>query len=117
MNLTLSNTSSTPGPSTDDFWFRQVTPLVIVFFGVIGNTFTILIFSKTKYAGISTCYYMNTLAVCDQLVMIMLLVRFVNNLPESPFIRDDWFCKLYFALNRVFRDYSAWILLFTSLDR
>ena len=99
------------------FYLRQILPIAIFILGLFGNTIVFLIFSHRRYAAISTIYYMKILAVYDQLVMVMLLVRVLLKLPQSPIVQNDLFCKFYFGFAFLFLRSTGWLLLCTSIDR
>ena len=122
INNIASNTSNTSFEPTDidndsGFWFRQITPILIVPFGLLGNTMIILVLIQHRYSNISTFYYMKALACCDNLVMLMFGVRWLNYLPSSPVVHDRWFCAFYFFFIRLGFGVSTWVLLLMSFDR
>ena len=97
--------------------FRQIFPILIFVFGAIGNTLTVLVLRKKAYTGISTCYYMKALAISDNFVMVMLLFRWIDNLPGDTIVHGDMFCKLYFFFVRLGFSTSAWCIMAITIDR
>ena len=98
------------------YWFNHVLPLIIIIFGLIGNTITLFVLNMKKYAYTSTCFYMKTLAFSDNTLMILFFIRWLNNIPN---IRNnqDHFCIVYFLFKRVTLGVSVWTLMLMTLDK
>ena len=101
------------------WWFKQIFPLVILMFGLLGNTFVILILNMKKYTrtSISTIYYMKALAWTDNFVMFMLFIRWLHKMPNSPLEHNTYFCVLYLFSVNLGLGMSTWTLTFMNADR
>ena len=79
-----NNTNSTAAVErTAEFWVIHILPVVIFVLGLFGNVMSIVVFTAKKYLTTSsTYYYMNLLAYSDVTVMVILMVRFLNSLPD-----------------------------------
>ena len=101
------------------WWFKQIFPMVILLFGLFGNTMVILILNTKKYVktSTSTIYYMKALALSDNFVIFLLFIRWLNKIPNSPIKHNSYFCVLYFFSVRLGLGMSAWTVMFMSADR
>ena len=119
-NTSRFNVTSDDGILTIDelapFWFKHILPIIIVFFGLIGNTLTALVLNMKKYRTTSTCFYMKTLALSDNSLMILFFIRWLNQLPNVS-INQNHFCIIYFLAKRVTLGVSAWTLMLMTLDK
>ena len=98
------------------FWFLHVLPLSIILLGLIGNTITVFVLCKKKYASTSTCFYMKMLAFSDNTLMILFFIRWLKQLADVD-INEDFFCITYFFAKRVTLGASGWILMLMTLDK
>lgn len=105
------------GADESGYVFRILSPIIMVPFGLLGNTMILFILMQKRYTRVSTFYYMKALAVSDNIVMAMFFVRWLNKLPNSVIEHDKWFCMFYFFFIRLGFGISAWTLLLMSLDR
>lgn len=71
-NSTSSSGSYKPrGPTDVDYYFVwvYVSPWIL-FIGVTGNILTLLVMSRRRLRGSSTCVYLSAMAVADSLALI-----------------------------------------------
>ena len=115
-NLTLEVSRNVNG---NIWWFKQIFPMVILLFGLFGNTMVILILNTKKYfkTSTSTIYYMKALAWSDNFVMFLLFIRWLHKIPNSLIKHNSHFCVLYFFSMQLGLGMSAWTLMFMNADR
>jgi hypothetical protein len=128
-NLFYNSTSSSATNSSfprvlDDLldiltiWYRAF----IILFGIVGNSLTILIFLRTKQKhSLRTSYYLTRLAVSDICFLLMLSIRYVNEVDSEWFFYLDWYntqpwvCKVSTYLSQIFTFISCvYVLAFTA---
>ena len=97
------------------FWFN-ILPIIIIIFGLIGNTITTFVLSMKRYTYVSTCFYMKTLALSDSILLILFFVRWLSQF-QNVNINQDHFCITFFFAKRVTLGTSTWILMLMTLDK
>lgn len=96
-----------------------IYPLLIMFLGLIGNTFTIYIFSKKCFRKCSIGTYYSYLSLIDSLILVLGSTRFfleANNQINITTL-SNLTCKFFTSTMYILQQISAWILMFASLDR
>ena len=119
-NTSFYNATTTPALLVNDdsapFWFTHILPILIIIFGLFGNTITAFVLSMKRYAYASTCFYMKTLALSDNILLMLFFVRWLNQF-QNVNINQDHFCIMFFFAKRVTLGASAWILMLMTLDK
>ena len=116
--MNKTTTTTTPKTTNSDWWiFGHVIPILIILLGNLGNTFAVLVLRMRNILNTSTGFYMKALAMSDNYVMMLLLFRWLSNIPSTPVPLNTWFCIFYFFFARLGLSVSAWILMCMTLDR
>ncbi len=113
-------------PQLEDFWEywagRYITTYIcgaIVVFGLAGNTFAFIIFSRNSMRQSVTSLYFRVLSVNESVMLIGGLLSIF--IPSA--INYNWIaisrasCKIVLAMTRSSCYSSCWVLLFMSIDR
>jgi cysteinyl leukotriene receptor 2 len=96
-----------------------IYPLLIMFMGLIGNGFTIYIFSQKCFKKTSIGTYYSYLAVVDSLILILGSTRFfleANNQINITTL-SNLACKFFTSSMYILQQISGWMLAIASLDR
>ncbi|UJR09086.1 hypothetical protein I4U23_013334 [Adineta vaga] len=115
----------------EQYYNLLVNPLIIVRFyqigytftfllGFLGNTASLLTFSRTTLRKVSTgCLFM-VLAIFDTLYLLMCVFDYLEfgfKVPFYPHIAYSEFCRFRYFVMNVAQMASAWTLVIVSIDR
>lgn len=108
--------------SKQDLWYltqieyvRYTVPWFILFIGIVGNTFILLIFTKRLKKRNSNAFCFCVLAISDIIALVFMLLRalLVTELLKNLMIS----CKLISFLYSFSLQLSSWCLVLLTLDR
>jgi hypothetical protein len=91
---------------------------IILFFGLIGNFTTFLIFSRKKFKLLKTTIYFKFLNITESITLSISVIDYLNfQFGISLLNVSRPFCKLTYYVLYMFSPVSGWILVILSLDR
>ena len=95
---------------------KQIFPPIIVCLGLIGNIFTLIVFSKKNLSKISKL--LRILTISDSFGILSILQHYINNnFGINIRIFSDLSCKIFGYLAYVFFPISAWLLVYVCIER
>ncbi|RNA08025.1 FMRFamide receptor-like [Brachionus plicatilis] len=96
-----------------------VFPLVLIPFGSISNIITVFIYQQKPFKNTSIRFYYSILAITDTLALVIGSVKFflmaTNLIGILTF--SSLGCKFFITSVYILSEYSAWVLVITSIDR
>ncbi|CAF0775750.1 unnamed protein product [Brachionus calyciflorus] len=96
-----------------------IFPLIMIPFGTIANLLTLIIYNQKPFKNTSIGFYYSCLSIVDSLALCIGSIKFYlinTNIISSVKILAIA-CKFFITNTYIFSEYSAWILVVTSLDR
>ena len=95
---------------------KQIFPPIIVCLGIIGNIFTLIIFSRKNLSKISRL--LRILTISDSFGILSVLQHYIkNNFGINIRILSDLSCKFFLYLAYIFFPISAWLLVYVCIER
>lgn len=97
----------------------KTIPPVLIIFGTIGNTLTVVVLTRKSIRNSTTALYLTFLTLSDLIVLhIGLLRRWLIHLFDFDVRQiSEATCKIHTLLVYTFLDFSAWILIAVTLER
>ena len=95
---------------------KQIFPPIILCLGLIGNIFTLIIFSRKNLSKMSKL--LRILTVSDSFGLLNILQHYLkNNLFINIRTISDLSCKVFEYLVYIFLPISAWLLVYVCIER
>ena len=95
--------------------FALASSIFFTFFGILGNSLEIYVFSTPKFREVSLFRYLLIAAITNIYNAINV---WTTNYPSFFKIKTSAIsCKIFFYLNNIFGEFGAWILVLSSFDR
>ena len=94
------------------------SPIILVF-GTVGNTLSIITFSRKELRKNTSALYFIVLAIADLLLLYLGLLRYYIRELTNIDIREknELVCKVHVFLVSFMRHFSAWILVTVTIER
>lgn len=115
-----NSTTSSPVPSDADYYFVwvYVSPWILLI-GVVGNILTLLVMTRRRMRGSSTCVYLSAIAVADSLALLFRIPPEFFEAAGIVIFKDlsRWTCKVEKFSFYTASDVAIWILVAFTVDR
>ncbi|KAL3878148.1 hypothetical protein ACJMK2_030519 [Sinanodonta woodiana] len=100
-------------------WLWRIFSVVVLLFGLTGNSLTILVLRKIGVSKRPTFIFLFVLAITDSVVMVTGLSRYwiLNTFELDIRKLSDFGCKLHLFVIYLSMQYSSWILVFVCIER
>ncbi|CAF1586887.1 unnamed protein product, partial [Didymodactylos carnosus] len=95
-------------------------PLILILFGVLGNTLSAwVMFKRARKGALSSYFYLALLAIVDILVLFTgcLIFWLEEAFLIQPLLLNEVFCQTLYFLKFWFTDISAWLIVAVSFER
>ena len=101
-----------------DLLYNWVLPIIMLILGLIGNSFSFIIFSSKKMKKFSSVNSYKTLALMDSLYLIFRIIEsiLINNNSNLRTL-SSFSCQFVSYLNPAFGPISSWLLVYISIER
>ena len=95
---------------------KSTVPLIILLFGLVGNTIGFAVFSRKSLSKFPTRNIYRSLAVFDTIFLVYRMIgeiTTINNI--SIYLISNMWCKIFRYLRYAMGPISAWILVYISI--
>lgn len=98
--------------------FAKISIDIIIFFGLILNLVTFMVFSRKPLVTNSIGTYCRLLALADSFILYQLIFDLLTYSLDRPFeATSDAACKVFFYLSTSLSSVSGWIIAMLGLDK
>ena len=101
------------------FWVKFVLTPIIVFFGTIGNSLSLIVMKSKGLRHKSYSQLLSVLAIFDTLTLILRQIQTIDQFLDHGIFKgfNDFGCKLYNFIEHIAYLMSSWLIVFMAVER
>lgn len=98
-----------------DMFILFYTPLLVLT-GLIGNSFLVVVFLKTKLNKVSSSFFAAALGISDSLILLDISLEWFDSF-DFKIHNRNYFCQVLTFINRTAHFLSVWLIVAFTVER
>ena len=96
---------------------EEIVPLLLILFGIIGNTFSFMVFSRKQFKNMSLNYIFRLMTITDTLTVIQIIHRVLKYNSRDLRLISSFLCKSLDYMTYSLIPVKGWFMVLIAIER